>query len=382
MIGLATPFLTNNYGTKLQAFALQSFLILNNFQCEIIDYRFGKKQFNPKKILLSNRKQYKMIQRSRKAMLENNPKMKQGYAVRNKQFKEFSDKYYHFSKPCYTLSDVHALAKQYKTVICGSDQIWLPSHIIEKYYTLLYLPPNVKKIAYAPSFGISRIPYFFRSDYKKMLMHFDTLTVRENEGATIVKELAGVNAEVVVDPTLLLSADNWVNMLGIAQPTLNEKYVMGYFIGNSESHRQVARAYADQIGAKLVILPHIGEFVDADEKYADFTPYDIGPAEFVNLIKNADAVFTDSFHGTVFSLIFHKEVYCFERFKNSNKNSTNSRMHSLLKNVGIENRLITSDKSIINIDKIDYDSVQRKIDLMIKKSTELLKEALNNYEYF
>lgn len=378
MIGLATPYLTNNYGTKLQAFALQSFLNINNIENEIIDYRFNGKIYDIRKIFLSNRKQYKDIQEKRTAALASNPAYKAGYDMRNKCFREFVEKRLKLSVPCNTLNEVAKLAEgRYSAVVCGSDQIWLPSHAIEKYYLLYFLPKSVKKIAYAPSFGVSEIPPLVRSDYKKAIADFDTVTTRENRGKEIVKELTGRECSVVVDPTLLLSAEEWERLLGICKPVYKEKYVFSYFIGSSIEHRQFARKYADSIGAKLIILPNVSEVVPADLEYSDYAPYDVGPSEFVNLIKNSEAVFTDSFHGTVFSLIFGKNFFSFERFRSSSKASTNSRIYSLLKNTNLEDRLIREYVDIAkNEHDINYGEVHGLINDMRQNSIKIIREAV------
>ena len=378
MIGLATPYLTNNYGTKLQAFALQSFFNINNIENEIIDYRFNGKIYDIRKIFLSNRKQYKDVHEKRKAALACNQAYKVGYDTRNKCFKEFVEKRLMLSAPCSNLNEVAKLAEgRYSAVVCGSDQIWLPSHAIEKYYLLNFLPKSLKKIAYAPSFGVSEIPSLVKSDYKKAIADFDTVTTRENRGKEIVKELTGRECSVVVDPTLLLTAEEWESLLGICQPVYKKKYVFSYFIGSSIEHRQFAKKFSDSIGAKLIILPNVSEVVPADLEYSDYAPYDVGPSEFVNLIKNAEAVFTDSFHGTVFSLIFGKNFYSFERFKSNSKASTNSRIYSLLKNTNLENRLIRKyDEIVTNEQAINYDEVHGLINDMRQNSINIIREAV------
>lgn len=379
MIGLATPFITNNYGTKLQAFALQSYLRENGWDNEIINYRFGQKQLNLKKIFLPNRKEYRRIGRERQEALSKQPEVKQNIDVRNKRFERFTQNSYVLSERCDTLKDVSKLAEgRYSTVICGSDQIWLPSHALEKYYLLDFLPDSVKKIAYAPSFGVSTIPGIVSSNYKKALEKFDAITVREDTGASLIKELTGMDCPVVVDPTLLLTANQWVELLKIERPLIQDKYVLAYFIGAAEEHRIKARAYAHAHNLKLVILPNIDEIVAADTEYADVPLYDAGPDDFVNLIRNAEAVFTDSFHGTVFSLIFRRNVYCFERFKKTSINSTNSRIYSLLSKTHLQSRLVSDMEVDLPTDTIDYTCVLNDIDLLRAYSTHILEEVLKD----
>lgn len=379
MLGLATPFITNNYGTKLQAFALQNYLKNNGWENEIINYQFGQKQLNLKKLLLSNRKEYKRIHRERQLALSERPDIKKNIDARNQYFERFTQNSYILSEYCDSLQSVSKLAAgRYSTVICGSDQIWLPSHALERYYLLDFLPDSVKKISYAPSFGVSTIPGIVKSNYKRALNKFDTITVREDTGAGLIKELTGNDCPVVVDPTLLLTANQWVEFLKIEKPLIQEKYVLAYFIGVAEEHRKKAKEYAQDHNLKLVLLPNIDEIVEADTEYADIPLYHAGPDDFVNLIKNAEAVFTDSFHGTVFSLIFQKNVYCFERFNKNSKHSTNSRIYSLLSKTHIENRLVRDMDADLQTDPIDYVRVTADIDRLRKSSIRILEEALKN----
>lgn len=378
MIGLATPYLTNNYGTKLQAFALQRFLDMNGYENEIIRYSFHQKVINPKKLFLSNRKKFKEAQRERQYVLSTNEVYKQGIQVRTEKFMEFTERYYHFSKRIDSLSEVKQQAKRYSAVVCGSDQIWLPSHILEKYYTLDFVPKGVKRISYAPSFGINEVPKYLKREYRRMLDKFDTLTVREIRGAEIVEQLTSKQCPVVVDPTLLLSKEEWESSLPLQEPFVKEKYVFSYFIGENEKHRSIAKSFANANGYKLVILPNIGGAVPSDEQYADIAPYCVAPNDFVNLIKNAECVFTDSFHGSVFSLIFQKNLYVFERFDNASKNSTNSRIYSLLHIAGLEDRLIQeSDDWRLNTNKINYADVAMRLNELKQKSQNILFEAIN-----
>lgn len=358
---------------------MQNYLKNNGWDNEIINYRFGQKQLNLKKIFLPNRKEYKRINRERQDALSKNPEVRKNIDVRNKRFELFAQNNYALSERCNTLKDVSKLAEgRYSTVICGSDQIWLPSHAIEKYYLLDFLPDSVKKVAYAPSFGVSTIPGIVRRNYKKALRQFDTITVREDAGAGMIKELTGKDCPVVVDPTMLLTANQWVELLKIKQSLIHGKYVLAYFIGATKEHRKKAREYAQTHNMKLVILPDIDEIVAADMEYADVGLYDVGPDDFINLIKNAEAVFTDSFHGTVFSLIFQRNVYCFERFKKTNKNSTNSRIYSLLTKTHLKSRLISNLEADLPSDTIDYNSVLRDIDQLRAASVQIIEEALKD----
>ena len=377
MLGLATPFKENNYGTKLQAFALQTAVNGLGFETEIIHYGHRQKIYDPKKFLLRDRRANKDGHKGKQQAMEQNPNLKALFATRDRAFDGFAKTYYKFSDYYPTLKEIKENCGKYEAVICGSDQIWLPVHICSRYYTFTHMPKGVKRIAYAPSFGISEIPWFLKSDYKKMLKGFDTVTTREVRGSEMVGELTGTPCPVVADPTLLLTKEQWMEHLPLEEPVVEGDYVFAYFIGANESHRRMAKEYAKKHYCKLVQLPHIDDYVKADETYADVVLYDIAPDQFVSLIRHAKAVVTDSFHGSVFSLIFQKNFYVFERFRNASKGSTNSRIYSLLSLTGLEDRLITSEDGIPEDKKeIPYADVEQRIADLRNKSIGILKKAL------
>ena len=154
---------------------------------------------------------------------------------------------------------------------------------------------------------------------------------------------------------------------------------MCYFLGNNIEHRKFAERLKAKTGYKIVSLNHADEYVKYSDVYADETPYDIGPAEWINLIRNAEYVCTDSFHGTVFSLINNTKFYTFERYSSKNsKISTNSRIHSLLGIVNLKERILTGTESIDDVlqYEINFDSVNKQLDDFRKASKEFLYNSL------
>ena len=137
------------------------------------------------------------------------------------------------------------------------------------------------------------------------------------------------------DPTLLLTKEEWQKI------AVKDKYILCYFLGKSIEHRKFAEKLKQKTGYKIVSLNHADEYVKYSDIFADETPYDIGPRQWINLIENAEYVCTDSFHGTIFSLINNKNFFTFERYNSKNsKISTNSRIYSLLETVQLKERLI------------------------------------------
>ena len=384
MVGLATPFITDNFGTKLQAYALQRFLDLHGIDNEIINYRFEEKIIDPRKLLLPNRAAYKKEEKARKKAFKEDPGYMCAMAVRRSVMDAFVRDNLRLSERCGTLKQAGALAeKRYSSVVCGSDQIWLPSHILERYYTLEFVPDGIKRIAYAPSFGVNDMPGYIKKDCINALRKFDSISVRERSGAEIAKEITGGPCAVAADPTLLLTREAWRDAVKNTPVRTDKGYALGYFIGGSSGKRLIAENWAHSNGLEFIMLPGGTSSSILDKEYADRLFYDAGPFDFIKLIENADAVFTDSFHGSVFSIIFGKPLFCFERFRKGDAVSTNSRIYSLLEMAGMKNRLVSSS----NIDlsaagKTDYGKAEENIRCFREESAAYLLNALKNEKQY
>ena len=163
------------------------------------------------------------------------------------------------------------------------------------------------------------------------------------------------------------------------EPFVKDKYIFCYFLGNNQKHREFAKKIKELTGYKIVALQHLDEYVKEDVGFADIAPYNVGPGEFLNLIRNAEFVCTDSFHGSVFSTLYRKKFFTFMRFKNTSTMSTNSRITSLLKILGLEDRMLSGDedaKKCINME-IDFDTVLSNLEEFRKDSLEFLKKSLD-----
>lgn len=380
-VGLATPYRTDNYGTKLQAFALQHFLDGNGIGNEIIDYSFSERAKDPRKIFLPDRAAYKREKREKKTgLLE--PEYMEGMKKRKRSMDAFLEESLRFSRPCRTLKEAGDMAAQkYSAVVCGSDQIWLPSHILDGYYTLSFVPKGVKRIAYAPSFGMEYIPWYIKGDCARQLKRFDTLTAREQSGKETIEKLTQRECPVAADPVLLLGREEWEKLAGNEKRPVSGRYAAGYFIGGSSGHRSASRSFAHSKGLKMVTVPSGTSSSALDERYTDRAVYGASPFDFVGIIAGADVVFTDSFHGTLFSIIFEKPFLCFERFGEKDPLSTNTRLCSLLGALGLEERLIKNGNTHIpDTGDIDYAEVRRRIGRMRESSGKILLDAVRGEE--
>ncbi len=384
-VGIVSCYFKNNYGSLLQAYATQE--ILNKFELENetfnidknIDFKNGKKNFYKTQIFNISFINSKLGMIWLKIYKKLNRKLGKNINIREQKFKEFR-KEFNLSKDFYTYKELNKASKNYSGIIVGSDQLWLPVNVVSDYYTLNWVDEKINKISLATSFGISEIPDKYNNIYKKFLNRLNYISVREESGCELVKSLIGKDAEIVCDPTILLTKKDWLKVQE-KEPIIKEKYILCYFLGKNIEHRKFVERLKKETGYNIVSLNHCDEYVRYSDKFADITPYDIGPKEFVNLIRNAQYVCTDSFHGTVFSLINNVKFFTFERYKSKNNRvSTNSRIYSLLKIMNLENRILKGTEEITEVlkDKIDFKNVNKELEKLREKTINFLKNSLKN----
>lgn len=385
---IVSCYFQHNYGSMLQAYATQMALDKLDYENETIDIAGFNHEIKKAKILYFAKASLTSdILISRLGMAKNvliKKFSKNDYArlskVRSDRFDAFGKKYFRLSS---RYSSKEELGKKcdenYSSVLVGSDQLWLPGNIAADYYTLNFVPTTVNSIAYATSFGQSSLPKDSAKKATIFLKKIKHIGVREESGQKLVKKLAGRNVPVVCDPTLLFTGDEWMKIQK-KEPIIKGKYILCYFLGNNPPHREFAEKLKKETGCKIVALTHLDEFVKSDEGYADETPYNIDPADFLNLIRNAEYVCTDSFHCSVFSILYKKEFYTFRRYNRNTRQSTNSRLDTLFKITGIEGRLLAGDEKIVdclNI-KTDFDEAHKKLAGVRQQSYEYLKVALQD----
>jgi hypothetical protein len=179
--------------------------------------------------------------------------------------------------------------------------------LYSKYYNLLFVDDSIPKIAYATSFGVSEIPVFQRKDTGSYLDRFEKIGVREESGKHIVDSLSNKKAEIVADPSMLLTREEWEIIAKEPNIVIDEPYILCYFLGKNLEARKAALKLKGKTGCKIVALCHNDEYFPSDNQLGDFLLYDIDPSNFIFLIKNASFVCTDSFHCSVFSILFHKQ---------------------------------------------------------------------------
>lgn len=382
-VGIVSCYFKHNYGSMLQAYATQKILDDWKISNETINLRIldkeiskGKRKYYTNQIANFSflKAKFGMIKLKLYCKFANG-NLRKNIHIRDDKFEEFQEKF-HLSKPYEKMEDI-CKEGNYTDVLVGSDQLWLPVNVVADYYTLNFVPEDINKISLATSFGVSQIPEKYREPYKIFLNRIQHLSVREEAGVKLVRELTGKNVKLVCDPTLLFDKDEWMSIQD-EEPIIKDKYIFCYFLGKTIEYRKFAERLKAKTGYKIVSLNHLDEYVKYSDKFADEAPYDIGPSEFLNLIRNAEFVCTDSFHGTVFSLIHHKKFFVFRRYPSKSKVSTNSRLDSLLNVVGLTERLLQGNEDVSSwIEKeIDYDAVDEKLEEFREESKEFLGGAL------
>ena len=272
---------------------------------------------------------------------------------------------------------LHKGSKEYDSIIVGSDQVWTPMSLPNKFFNLLFVDDSVRKIAYASSFGVSVIPDFQKKATGLYLDRFYKIGVREQRGKEIVDSLSHQIAQVVADPTMLLSADEWRKEINVKQNSKNEPYIFCYFLGTNRESRIAANKLKAKTGYKIIALRHMDEYIPEDDFFGDDAPYYVDPNDFLRLIYNATYVCTDSFHCTAFSIQFHKKFMTFYRFAKGSLTGRNSRIDSLFNTLNISKDHIYID-DIEKIDEpIDWQKIDENLSELRDNSIAFLKDSLN-----
>lgn len=364
-IGMITFHSAHNYGAMLQVYALQKTLLNNGYQAEIIDYRDKKIMSGYKLFKLNKKNLYTIIKSFASSLFFLIPNY-----MRAKRFNNFLKKYLKTTKIKYkSEKELKDNPPDEDIYIVGSDQVWNTALTgsLKDAYTLNFGKDNVKRISYAASIGKSEIPDTLKDIFKEKISKIDKISVREEQAKELLSGLINKNIDVVLDPTLLLEKEKWMSLIEKKEKE-KEKYIFIYGIGERDRLYKIANYFSEKTNLKLV------HFDNKNKGYKNVlkSAYSDGPIEFLNLIKNAEYVIAQSFHGTVFSLIFRKKFFVIP------DKTTSSRVINLLKKLGLEDRIINSIEEIGDYDReINYEEVESKLKFEREKSLEFLKNSID-----
>jgi len=350
-IGILTFHSAHNYGAVLQAYALQEHLVENGFTVEIIDYRPAFIEKSYKLFRLSRIKSKNPITIIRKLIQELLLIEKRKLAKKDYEL---------FLKTHLTLSPNIAKNREqiptdYDLYIHGSDQIWNPKMLggkIDPIYFGDFRASNGKKISYAASFANEPLKQQDKEIYKKLLTNLDAVSVREKELGILIKDCTAKKIYDVLDPTLLANPKVWAKI--IEEPAI-ENYILIYQVGQNPLTHKLANEIARK--NNLIIYD-----IDSEKNH-------VSVGKFVGLFLKADYIITTSFHGTAFSLIFNKQFYSI-----ASGTGRDVRVDSLLKDLKIQERLLY--KIPESITTIDYDYVNKNLEILKQKSVDFLKNNL------
>lgn len=257
-------------------------------------------------------------------------------------------------------------------IVCGSDQIWAPN-VYNPIYMLDFVPDNIRKISYAASIGLNSIPKELVSNYKKYIGRIDSISVREYQGKKILENQCGIKSEVVLDPTLLVDVSKW-KQLSISS-NIRCPFIFCYFLRKDHQYRESVEIFAKQNNLALYGIsdnPNDASWMNV------LTYVTIGPREFLGLINDAQIIITDSYHGTIFSLLLHKDFITIERFESNDNICQNSRIEQLVQYFGISKNIISvNEQTELTVNPINYENFEEELSVLREKSIKFLRDALS-----
>lgn len=361
-----------NYGQILQCYAMQKLVRRFGYEPKVIRYR---KQEEKRYLIGSGKAErlddwYELWYRL--------AKVEHKIDIRILRFIGFIKNNISLSKQCYTKEQVEEECKDCKVLFCGSDQIWNPL-VFDDVFFLNFGSKTQKRVAFAPS-GIWKENMQTEEFYEKIkeyIERFQVVSVREDESADIFKKYIKQKIQVVADPTLLLAKKEWNDVSSIQN--IKEPYIFCYFLGRFRPYKTLLKKIMKSCHVNKIFFTTPGIYSEENELNRDeffCAKNHAGPAEFLALIRDAQAVCTDSYHGLIFSVIYEKQFYIFERntpYRHPGANM--ARQESVLRRVGIfSQRRIRCIRDLEKIEFIDYKKVDlEKLWLEAKKIMECVQ---------
>ncbi|MFQ7522828.1 MAG: polysaccharide pyruvyl transferase family protein [Terrisporobacter sp.] len=359
-----------NYGNRLQNYALQEVIEKLGLDCETI---INKTNLQKQKSSVMKSGIEIFLEKSIKEKIDminykiNKNRIKEFNENRYDIFEKFSKKYINETSFSISINNIPKdLENRYGYFISGSDQVWNPNDSAVSEINFMTFAPRCKRLTYAPSFGVSKIPQQYKEDYKSWLEGIDNISVREQEGAKIIKDLTGKDALVVVDPTMLLTKEQWLSISKKHDNKPNKKYLLTYFLGGiSKEVNKKVKKIAKQNNLKVVNLATL-----KDKKY-----YATGPSEFIDYINDASLFMTDSFHGCVFSVLLETPFVVCDRLGHTKEQNMSSRIETFLEKFQLQSRTFDKVTDEILFEK-NYIEANEILEIERKISWDYLKEVL------
>ena len=371
-VGIITYHHYYNYGTVLQAYALQKAIeSLGDYDSEIIDFRaHNEKKLSRVQLVMLRIRRMGVYIRERERVYRLK-KYDSVFKEKRPFFDEFFDSSLKVSSQTFnSYPELKREKLDYDIYVTGSDQTWSPKIGLHPAMFLRFAPVSARKIAYAPSIGVASLQKTESDQINYYLQQYDAISCRESIGQKVLSDcVKGKEIVNVLDPTFLLTGNDW-NILATT-PGIKTPYILCYFIGDRPYYRVIAKQLSVALGLPLYFIPvswrDVGEGNDLLPK--------TGPREFLGLIRDARLVLTDSFHGTAFAINYRKSFYSFTKIEGGNTASDNSRLYDILSKIGLEDRLYDSP-GYIDFSDVDYSSASIKLEELRNKSIAFLQKAL------
>lgn len=365
-VGILTVNDQSNYGNRLQNYAIQK--LLGRFSHDVVTV-YGYLGCNNSFALLKKKMKRKFLHPLKTRLFAGLPSSRQLLGRQRRRFDEFTARYINDTRcSVSSVSGLEAKGQKPGIFVLGSDQIWndrwlTPSDLVLRLGGFSAQEPV---ISYAASFGVDEVEDNYKKIFESYLPRLSAISVREEKAVSLVKSLSGQQAQVVLDPTLMLSPDEWLTITNGFVPD-DDRYVLTYFLGKPTAAQDARiRQYAEANHCR------IRRILDP----SDPETYVAGPAEFVELIQKAQYVFTDSYHACCFSVLFNVQFKVFSRSGIEKKSNMNSRMETLFHLFELGKTMEDEDNS----KPIDYEKVNRLLDSLRNQSNEWLFNALSAAE--
>ena len=320
-VGIMTFLHNDNYGSALQAYALQRVIRELGHECEHIDYQPDRTE-KIRNLLRSGNSPKLILDGIRKREVRAG---QAGARQKSDAIPAFYRREMQLSSRCRNAEELKAAGEKYDILMCGSDQVWNPVWLNPAYF-LTFAGKEKRKIAYAASLGVSEAPKEQKiRRIRRWTEGYEAISVREEEGAKLMQEMTGKRPEVMPDPVCLLSAEEWDAAAGKAPE--GDAYLLCYFIGENGQYWEKVRAAQRETGLRVLVMPVTAESYRSGYEMLDGA----GPAEFLGAVRGAARLCTDSFHGLAFGTIFGVPTEPLRRYSDNDPESKNSRVDHFLR---------------------------------------------------
>lgn len=368
-LGLLTFHTAANFGAALQAYALQEFLVSKGYEAEYIDYQNHQRRMI-----------YDMSYRVKVCIKKRKYAEAMSYALgmpmmnlRKRKFEKFNNEYLHISHNAYyDIKDLEAVNGLYDMFIVGSDQVWNPGNNgKDTAYMLSFVKDSEKTMSYASSFGLLEVPEYIKNDYASCLMRIPHLSTRELSGVSIIKDLTGRDAKLVLDPVFLIKKEQWQEL--IADKKMDGNYVFSYTNRKDQMDKFLKTGYnmRNMKHHKLSRFTSVADFFNPSVK----VKYDMSPKDFLANVNGAQMVVSASFHCICFAIILNKPFVCFL----TGNEGKDERLKTLLMHFGLMDRIYHSGMTSQEVQfPIDWEKINNVIEIKREASINFILDSLNS----